>query len=301
MSAQAVTFVAAAVSRDRADLRKPESTEVQRKDQREKEKTVASEREELNVERLRAAVRATYERVAAIPDADFDFHRGADYAVRRLNYSADDLARVPRNSLMRFSGAGNPHRIGPLRSGEIVLDHACGAGTDLIIAAHRVGPTGRVIGVDMTPGMLDHAWRAAVTAGVDGWTSLFDGVYEDLPVDDASVDVVISNGVLNLAPDKARVLDEVFRVLRPGGRLYLADVVLQRPLRNDLCDTALWTACIGGALTEAELLARAADAGFVKGQITERFDCFRETPNERKVPREVGAGAVNFYARKPGL
>jgi arsenite methyltransferase len=257
--------------------------------------------EGFDVERLRAQVRATYERVAAEPGGEFHFHRGGAYAAKFLNYAREDLARVPAVSAKRFSGVGNPHRTGPLRSGETVLDHACGAGMDLIIAARRVGPRGRAIGVDMTQPMLDHAWQGALAAQVDDWTSLFNGVFEDLPVDDASVDVVISNGVLNLAPDKRRVFAEIFRVLRPGGRLHLADVVVQRELDNDARgNPELWMACIGGALQEPELLELAASTGFAGRRVTERFDCFRETAAEHTVPKDLRIGAVNFFARKPG-
>lgn len=253
-------------------------------------------------ERLRTQVRETYERVAANPAGDFHFHRGRRYALQHLNYSSHELARVPSNVTKRFSGAGNPHRAGPLRTGETVLDHACGAGMDVIIAAHRVGPKGRVIGVDMTQGMLDHAWRGIVAAGVEDWTSLFAGVFEDLPVDDASIDVVISNGVLNLAPDKRRVFAEIFRVLKPGGRLHLADVVVQREFFHEAPGGPdLWSACIAGALPEKELLELAAETGLMQGRITERFDCFHGAAGEFAVPKDVNIGAINFFARKPGI
>lgn len=258
--------------------------------------------EGFDVARLRDRVRETYERVAADPGGEFHFHRGAGYAARHLNYSREDLAQVPERSTCRFAGVGNPHRAGYLHAGEIVLDHACGAGMDLIIAAHRVGPSGRAIGVDMTQGMLDHAWQGACVAGVDSWTSLFNGMYEDLPVDDASVDVVISNGVLNLAPDKRIVMAEIFRVLKPGGRLHLADVVVQRELSDAARGNPdLWAACIGGALQEAELLELAAASGFVHGRITERFDCFCGAAAEYRVSKDLRISAVNFLARKPGL
>lgn len=256
--------------------------------------------EGFDIERLRERLRATYERVAAEPGGEFHFHRGGAYATTFLNYAPEELARVPPASTKRFSGVGNPHRVGPLRSGEVVLDHACGAGMDLIIAARAVGPRGRAIGVDMTQAMLDHAWQAALAAQVDDWLSLFNGVCEDLPVDDASVDVVISNGVLNLAPDKRRVFAEIFRVLRPGGRLHLAGVVVQQALGDGICDDPeLWTACIGGALLESELLELAAGAGFAGRRITEWFDCFRGAAAEHAVPRDLRVGAVNFFARKP--
>lgn len=253
-------------------------------------------------ERLHDEVAATFARLAARPDDGFDFNRGALYAQQQLNYRPEDIGAAPVNSIRRFAGVGNPHRIGPIEAGETVLDHGCGAGLDLIIAARRTGPSGRAIGVDMTGGMLEHAWHSCMQAGVDGWASLFDGRCEELPVDDASVDVVISNGVLSFVYDKARALAEICRVLKPGGRLHLADVVLQAALDETArCDPALWAGGIGGALCEGELREHIAMAGFVAGEITERFDCFRHAPVENRVPRNVRAGAVNFFARKPGF
>ncbi|BAU50185.1 methyltransferase type 11 [Sulfurifustis variabilis] len=253
-----------------------------------------------DVDRLRAQVLATYDRVARDPHGDFHFHRGADYAAQYLLYDRAELALLPASATARFAGVGNPHRIGPIRPGEVVLDHACGAGTDLLLAARRVGPTGRAIGVDMTPAMRHQARTAAREAGLDGIVDVRAGVYEALPVEDASVDVVISNGVVNLAPDKTRVLEEIARVLKPGGRLHLADVVVQRELKLEArSNPDLWAACIGGALPEPELYGIVAAAGLVGGRIVERFDCFRNTSAEVKVSRDLRVQGVNFHAHKP--
>lgn len=258
--------------------------------------------EGLDEDRLREQVRSTFDRVAAEPAGEFGFHLGTRYAVQYLNYTAEELAQVPSVSAKRFAGAGNQHRAGPVRSGEVVLDAGCGAGMDVILAAHRVGPGGRVIGIDMSRAMLDRAWQGIVAAKVDDRASLFHGVFESLPMDDASVDVVLSNGVLNLASDKARVFAEMFRVLKPGGRLHLAAVVVQDELLEHVRNDAdLWANGIAGALPEHELLAVAANTGFVNGRITERFDCFRGAAAEFKVPKNHMIGAVNFLARKPGI
>lgn len=257
---------------------------------------------EIGHDRVHEEIAATFTRLAARPDDRFDFNRGAMYAQQQLNYAAEDLAVAATNSVRRFAGVGNPHRIGPVEIGETVLDHGCGAGMDLIIAAHRTGPTGRVIGIDMTAGMLEHAWFGCVQAGVDNWCSLFNAHCENLPVDDASVDVAMSNGVLNYTRDRSAVLTELFRVLRPGGRLHLADVVLQAELPDAVRqDAALWAAGIGGAVTEDELREAVAMAGFVEAQVTERFDCYRHAPVEVRVPQHLRLGAINFFARKPGI
>jgi arsenite methyltransferase len=252
-----------------------------------------------DVAALRAQVLATYDRVARDPGGDFHFHRGPRYAVDYLRYDPDELALLPALSTARFAGVGNPLRIGPIHPGETVLDHACGAGMDLLLAARRVGERGHAIGVDMTPAMRDAAAGAAAAAGLDAIVTIRAGEFERLPVADESVDVVISNGVVNLAPDKAQVFAEIHRVLRPGGRLYLADVVVQRELKYDVRSSPdLWAACIAGALPEPELAELALASRLRDPRITERFDCFRATTAQAKVAGDLRVQAVNFAARK---
>ena len=196
-----------------------------------------------DVDRLRGLVREEYDRVAREPQGTFHFHRGPDYACRMLRYDPEELATIPAESTASFAGVGNPHRIGPIALGETVLDIGCGAGMDLLLAAHRAGASGQAIGVDMTPSMLELAKRGAIKAGLWETVEVRRGMAEELPVESETVDVVISNGVLNLSPDKDRAFREVFRVLRPGGRLYLADVVVQRELSLAArSDVDLWAA-----------------------------------------------------------
>lgn len=256
---------------------------------------------------LRNQVRATYERVAQQPEGDFHFHRGPGYAVRHLGYDALELAGLPELATARFAGVGNPLAmtrdpdIGPLTPGQVVLDHACGAGMDLLLAARRITPDGRAIGVDMTPGMRECAARAATQTGLADVVDIRAGVYEELPVEDASVDVVISNGVVNLAPDKSQVLREIARVLKPGGRLLLADVIVQHELTLAArSNPDLWAACIAGALVEGELADLAAAAGLTGGRIVQRFNCFMGTSAEDKVAKDLFVHGVNFFARKEG-
>jgi arsenite methyltransferase len=254
-----------------------------------------------DVDRLREQVRALYTRLAASPDDRFHFHHGLDYAAERLGYDRAELASLPAGSTSRFAGVGNPLRVGPLRAGETVLDHACGAGVDLLLAARRVGPSGRVIGVDMTPGMREQVTAAAAEAGLADTVEVRAGLLEDLPLPSGSVDVVISNGVVNLSPDKPRVFQEIARVLRPGGRLYLADVVVARELRLEVReDPELWASCIGGAVREEELQALAADAGLHGGRVTERFDCFAGAAAGDKVSLDLHVHGANFFAQKEG-
>ena len=263
--------------------------------------------ENFNGQYLRDQVLAEYDRVARDPYGDYHFHRGAEYAHNYLQYDAHELLMLPEESTARFAGVGNPIRIGdtaagatPIQPGDTVLDHACGGGMDLLLAARRVGKTGEAIGVDMTPAMRDSAKKGAKLAGLSDIVEIREGLYERLPVTSESVDVVISNGVVNLSPDKHQVFNEIFRVLKPGGQLFLADVIVQRELTDEArSNPDIWAACIGGALVENELAEIAAMTGLRDGRIVERFNCFMGTPAEQHVSKDLFVHGVNFHARKP--
>jgi arsenite methyltransferase len=197
---------------------------------------------DLDTQRLRQEVRDMYARVAEDPSGDFHFHRGAKYAAEFLGYDPEELRALPAHSRDSFAGVGNPLAIAPILEGETVVDIGCGAGTDLLLAARRAGSTGRAIGVDMTPQMIDKCRRAAADAGLHN-VEVREGDLHRLPLANASVDVVISNGVLNLAHDKLSAFGEIFRVLRPGGRLQLADIVVESELNEKIrSDVDLWAA-----------------------------------------------------------
>src|SRR6202158_320243 len=190
---------------------------------------------------LRSEVSKVYSRVATDPDGDFHFHRGPAYAADLLGYDRDELAALPKECTASFAGIANPHAIAPIVQGETVLDIGCGAGTDLLLAARKVGPSGRAIGIDMTETMRDRARASAVAAGLTN-VEVRAGDATTLPLPDASIDVIISNGVLNLVPEKDKAFAEILRVLRPGGRLQLADIVLDAELGEDvLRNIDLWT------------------------------------------------------------
>ena len=254
-----------------------------------------------DVEKLLQLVRAEYDRVVREPCGEFHFHRGPQYASRLLGYDADELATIPEESTAAFAGVGNPHRIGPIQPGETVLDVGCGAGMDLLLAARRIGAAGRAIGIEMTPAMIERAKRAALKAGLWQTVEIRRGMAEKLPLENDSVDLVISNGVLNLSSDKLQSFGEIYRVVKPDGRLYLSDVVVQRELSLAMrSDVDLWAALIGGALPEAELYQVTAQVGFVDGAIVERFDCYEETSAKVKLSKDLYVQGINFFARKPG-
>jgi ubiquinone/menaquinone biosynthesis C-methylase UbiE len=182
-----------------------------------------------------------YARVAASPGGEFHFHRGPQYAATMLGYDASELAALPLEVTSSFAGVGNPHAIARIPIGATVLDVGCGAGTDLLLAARQTGPSGRAIGVDMTDAMRRRAREGAVMSGL-AHVEVKDGDATHLPVENQSVDVVISNGVLNLVPEKERAVAEIARVLKPGGRVQIADIVIGETLPdNALRDIDLWT------------------------------------------------------------
>jgi arsenite methyltransferase len=194
-----------------------------------------------DVASLRTEVQTMYSRVATTPDGEFHFHRGPQYAATILGYDTHDLAVLPLEVTSSFAGVGNPHAIGRIPIGATVLDVGCGAGTDLLLAARQTGPSGRAIGIDMTEAMRRRASQGAALSGL-GHVDVIEGDAAHLPVDDRSVDVVISNGVLNLVPEKQRAVAEIARVLRPGGRVQIADIVIGATLPDSaLRDVDLWT------------------------------------------------------------
>jgi arsenite methyltransferase len=182
----------------------------------------------LDVDALRHAIREEYATVAAEPERGFHFHTGRPLA-RMLGYQDEWLEGIPEPTIASFAGTGNPFTLGPLRAGDRVVDVGCGAGIDSLVASTMVGPTGRVVGVDMTPQMLGKARASAVAMSVAN-VEFRQGYAEELPAPDEWADVVISNGVMNLFPDKSVGLREMARVLKPGGRLQIGDILVEKPV-----------------------------------------------------------------------
>jgi SAM-dependent methyltransferase len=194
----------------------------------------------VDVDLLRGEIRRTYTDVSTDQEQEFIFPTGRSWA-RELGYPEPELSRVPDATVESFAGVANHWSLGSVEPGAVVLDLGCGAGTDLLIAAQMAGPHGRAIGVDMTPAMLERAAASASEMRLSN-VALHETLIESLPLPDASVDVVISNGVIDLVPDKDAVFDEIDRVLRPGGRLQLADVVIHTAVSEDARERIdLWT------------------------------------------------------------
>ncbi|MGH8829282.1 MAG: methyltransferase domain-containing protein [Jiangellaceae bacterium] len=199
---------------------------------------------------LEAKVRDMYRRVAEQPHGGYHFEMGLRLA-ERLGYPAELLDRVPAAAVESFAGVGYFFDLAALAPGEQVVDLGSGAGMDAFVAARLVGESGRVVGVDFTTEQLAKARRLAAASRLDRMVDLREGRIEALPVPDASVDCAISNGVINLSADKQHVFAEIARVLRPGGRMAIADIVAERPLTDAIvADADLWASCIGGAAQE---------------------------------------------------
>ena len=200
----------------------------------------------LDVEKLEREVKAVYRDVAQEPDEEFHFEMGRPLA-ERLGYPADDLDRVPDAAIDSFAGVGYHFDLANIQEGSAVLDLGSGSGMDVFVAALHIGESGRVVGLDMTDDQLAKARRLRDEAGMEH-VSFEQGYIEDLPFDDETFDVVVSNGVINLSAEKDRVFEEVRRVLRPGGRLALSDIISEQRLSESIKgDADLWAACIGGA------------------------------------------------------
>lgn len=258
-------------------------------------------------DQIRDVVRSTYSGLPA----------GAGRKMAARLYDAEQLAVAPDGAVDWFLGVGNPVRHAGLRPGEVVVDLGCGGGIDTVLAAHEVGPSGRAIGVDTLDEMCDRTRKSAEDAGLADRCEARRGEMESLPLPDESVDVVISNGVINLSPRKSRALAEAFRVMRPGGRFCVADLTVDDELPSEVLSSgAVWAGCIAGALSEDVLTGKLERAGLEDVRLGERLpfsidDCamyplFTDDVLDlmrRLVPeaaQAVIATSLIVEARKPG-
>jgi arsenite methyltransferase len=251
-------------------------------------------------EQITEAVRAMYGAVAAAPSDPFHFPVGRE-AARAVGYSDAELEAVPADALASFAGVGCPFRAGVIREGDAVLDVGAGAGTDSFIASRRVGPEGRVYALDITEAMLEKLVASARAAGIGNIETIHADA-EQIPLPDNSVDVVTSNGALNLVPDKRRVFAEIFRVLRPEGRAQVADVVIARPVPlGGRSDPELWTECVVGASVDEDYIAQFGEAGFSDVEVLREFDYFAASPSAetRRIAGTLGARTMELAMRRP--
>ena len=216
---------------------------------------------QLDTSELEQRVKTMYEEVALEPDREFHFETGRPLT-ERLGYPPGELDRIPAAAIDSFAGVGYFLDLAAISPGETVLDLGSGSGTDSFLAALATGPQGRVIGIDMTAAQLAKS-RELATQGGFPQADFRDGYIENPPVEDGTVDCVISNGVINLSPDKPAVFAAAARALRPGGRLALADIVTEHRLPEGVtCDASLWAACIGGAMQRDDYRSAIEAAGF---------------------------------------
>lgn len=264
---------------------------------REGDDMAPTDRLTVDPEALRASVREKYRAVAAQPAGEFHFHTGRPLAAR-LGYDRELVNGLPDRAVESFAGVADPLGLRPPRAGERVLDLGSGAGFDCFVAARLVGPGGRVVGVDMTPEMLDKSRESARQLGLEN-VEFREGIIEALPVDDGWADVVMSNGVLNLVADKRAAMREIFRVLRAGGALAFADIAVGRAVPEAAaCSIDLWTDCIAGGQSLDAWQRAMRDAGFVDLAVGPAVDTFGGARGERNA-RAYDVMAHAFLGHKP--
>lgn len=252
----------------------------------------------VNAEELEAKVKDMYRHVAQQPQDRFHFELGAPVALR-AGYDADRLSAVPTGAVESFAGVGFFFDLAGLRAGETVVDLGSGSGMDAFYAAGLVGPSGHVHGIDFTQEQLEKARRIAHDAGFTQ-VEFREGRIEDLPLDDDSVDCVISNGVINLCPDKKAVFTEAARVLKPGGRLAIADIISEQQLKDAIvCDADLWASCIGGAAQQELYLQAIESAGLAIAE--HRVNAYEFISDQaRKASAKYGVKSISLLATKTG-
>jgi arsenite methyltransferase len=241
-------------------------------------------------EGLREQVKQRYRNVAADPHGKHHCHTGRTLAIR-LGYPSELIDALPDQAIESFAGVGNPFLLNKLRLGQRVVDVGSGAGLDSFVANRLVGDGGSVLGIDMTDGMLAKAREAARLLGVDDRVQFLEGLAEAMPIEDGWADVVISNGVINLCPDKGAVFKEILRVLRPGGFLQFAEVAIGQPLPETLRQNL----CINGPLPPSGWIRLLGQAGFVSARVGNPVDIFAGAHAESEA-RSMGLLGYPFFA-----
>jgi len=256
-------------------------------------------REELR-ERILTAVQTMYAEVASCPTRKFHFPTGRS-ACEYVGYPQNVLDLIPPHALESFAGVGYPFAAGVITKGMSVLDIGSGSGTDLIHSAFMVGPSGRVFGIDLTEEMISKG-RASLEKAQIKNGEIKEGNAESLPFPDNSIDVVTSNGVINLVPNKKTAFQEIFRVLKPGGKIQISDIVLATEIsEKSRANPQLWAECIVGAVPEHAYIGLVRDIGFSDIDIIGRIDYFSGSASDstRKAARQFGASSITLRGTKP--
>ncbi len=252
----------------------------------------------IDVDDLRDKVKAMYRAVAEAAQGEFHFEMGHDLAAR-LGYPTDELAQIPAEALESFAGVGHHLGLAALQEDERVVDLGSGSGTDVFLAARRVGPSGQAVGIDMTDAQLTKARRLAQRDGFDN-TRFEHGYIERLPLPDEWADVVISNGVINLCNDKAAVFREIGRILAPGGRMAISDIVTEQQLTEAIvCDVDLWASCIGGAMQQDDYMAAIEAAGLEIVVTVDNPQYEFISDSAQGATETFGVKSMSVSARKP--
>jgi arsenite methyltransferase len=258
---------------------------------------MSTETQSLDTRDLERRVKDMYREVAEEPFKEFHFETGRALA-DRLGYPSDELDAIPSEAIDSFAGVGYYFDLARLQPGETVVDLGSGSGMDSFLAARQVGASGRVIGIDMTEAQLAKARRLAADDGFDN-VEFVEAHIEQIPLADGSADVVISNGVVNLAPDKTKVFVEAARVLRAGGRLALADIVTSTQLPVSVtCDASLWAACIGGAMQRDDYREAIESAGFELDNLKENDEYRFVSDRAENATKKYGVKSVSLLAIK---
>ena len=246
---------------------------------------------------LEKKVKDMYRDVALNPKGEFHFEMGRALA-ERLGYSPEDLDRIPTGSIESFAGVGYYFDLANIEQGESVVDLGSGAGMDTFVAALKVGNNGSVVGIDMTKEQLAKANQLRDKAGFSQ-VSYLEGYLEKVPSEDGRFDVVISNGVINLAPEKDKVFKEMARVLKPGGRIAISDIVTEIQLSEGItCNTNLWAACIGGAMQQDKYKSAIEEAGFLIEKFQDNPEYQFISKSAQGASKEYGVKSVSLLAVK---
>ncbi|MHA2099180.1 MAG: methyltransferase domain-containing protein [Candidatus Kariarchaeaceae archaeon] len=247
----------------------------------------------IDANELEQKVKDMYRDVALNPKGEFHFEMGRDLA-ERLDYIPEDLDRIPVESIDSFAGVGYYFHLADVKEGESIIDFGSGAGMDTFIAALKVGESGEVVGIDMTEEQLSKSEDLRKRAGINN-VEYRKGYLVDVPVEDGSFDVVISNGVINLAPEKDKVFKEIARVLKPGGRMAISDIVTEIQLSEGItCNTNLWAACIGGAMQQDKYKSAIEEAGL-------RIEKIQDNPQYQFISKSAQGASTEYGVKSISL